>query len=53
MLIGVVAEAPSDTLAIIGLLKPLLPTDIDFTELVKNIRGSDLDSLKTQTLDLL
>ncbi|GAA4009561.1 hypothetical protein GCM10022408_22090 [Hymenobacter fastidiosus] len=50
MLIGVVAEAPSDTLAIIGLLKPLLPADIDFTELVKNIRGSDLDSLKTQTL---
>ncbi len=46
--IGLVGEAPNDTYAIANLLKQKHNKDVEFVEMVKNVRGSSLDNQKSK-----
>lgn len=46
--IGLIGEAPNDTYAIENLLKQVHKNDVEFVEMIKNIRGSSLDNQKTK-----
>ena len=46
--IGLIGEAPNDTYAIKNLLNQKFKDKIIFAEIIKNIRGSNLDNQKTK-----
>ncbi len=46
--IGLIGEAPNDTYAIANLLNQKLKGEVIFIEMIKNIRGSNLDNQKTK-----